>query len=67
MSIFKLASTGVGSIKESHKGRLHEYLNIPEGEKIPTELLQDKLKSETDPLRRRQLNYALVARRWKKK
>jgi hypothetical protein len=62
MSLVKYASI---AIKPSHKGELHEYLNVPIGEKIPTELLQEKLKSETDPKRRKQLNYALVARKWR--
>ena len=63
MSIIKLA-IAPEPIKESHKGRLHRYLNIPEGEKIPESTLREKMKTETDPARRKQLNYALVARHW---
>ena len=63
MSIVKTA-LAPKPLKPEHKGALHEYLNIPAGEKIPTELLQSKLKTETNPKRRKQLNYALVARQW---
>jgi len=66
MSIVKLANAPE-PIKKSHKGALHEYLNIPEGEKIPESLLREKMKTETDPKRRKQLNYALVARHWNHK
>lgn len=61
---FSVVKTAALSIQESHKGALHEYLKVPVGEKIPTALLQERLKVETDPKRRKQLNYALVARKW---
>ena len=64
MGIIKLAAAPE-PIKESHKGALHAYLGVPEGKKIPESLLHEKMKTETDPKRRKQINYALVARHWK--
>jgi hypothetical protein len=63
MSIIKLAAAPE-PIKASHKGRLHEYLSISEGEKIPESLLHEKMRTEKDPARRKELNYAIVARHW---
>lgn len=66
MGLIKLVDAP-GPIKESHKGLLHKYLNIPEGEKIPTSLLHEKMKTEKDPVWRKRINYAIVARKWKHK
>lgn len=62
MSIVKLATYIPPHIKESEKGSLHRYLNIPEGENIPVSLLEEKLKTVTDPHIRKKLNFALVAK-----
>ena len=47
-----------------HKGLLHKELGIPEGEHIPTSVLEEKLKIETDPHKKRRLQFALIARKW---
>lgn len=53
-------------IKKSHQGRLHENLGVPEGRKIPLADLM-KAKRSRSPEIRRQANFALNARKWKKK
>jgi hypothetical protein len=54
------------SIAPSHKGRLHKYLGVPEGQKIPVSLIKEKLKTSKNAHVRKMLNYALNARKWKK-
>ena len=57
--IIKLASEYVAPhIKESHKGRLHKALDIPEGEPIPREKLL-AAKNSSDPSIRRMANFAI--------
>jgi hypothetical protein len=64
MNLIKLAAI---EIKKSHEGSLHEYLGIPKGEPIPISLIEEKLKTVTDPAIRRKLNFAKVSRGWKHK
>ena len=61
MSLFKLAQI---HIKESHKGLLHKELHVPEGEKIPTSTLKERMAHSTDPKERKRLNFAINARKW---
>lgn len=62
MSIVKLAAGP--EIKESHKGRLHRALGIPEDQPIPIERLESG-KNSSDPHMRSMCNYALMAKtRW---
>jgi hypothetical protein len=61
MSLIKLASI---EIKKSHEGSLHEYLGIPKGEPIPISLIEEKLKTISDPKIRRKLNFAKVSKGW---
>ena len=51
-------------IKPSHEGLLHQELNVPKGEPIPTGVLESKLKSTTDPAEKKRLVFALNARKW---
>ena len=55
------------NIEIKHKGLLHHDLGIPEGEEIPTSLLEEKMKTTTDPALRKRLNFAINARKWKHK
>lgn len=50
-------------IKESHKGRLHAALHVPEGEKIPTEKIDKAVKSESPELRK-MANFAKNSAHW---
>ena len=59
--IIKLASPI--HIKKSHEGSLHEALGIPEGEPIPTSVLE---QHKNGPLAKK-VNFALNARKWKHK
>lgn len=52
-------------IKPSHKGRLHEALGVPEGQKIPASRIA-AAKNSTDPALRKQATFAQNARRWGK-
>ena len=52
-----------------HPGLLHKKLGIPEGQKIPTSLLQKtKAKAVADGNKKlmEEANFALVAKKWKK-
>lgn len=53
-------------IKPSHKGRLHEKLGVPEGEKIP-EAKIEKAKHSKSPALRREANFAENAKGWSHK
>lgn len=50
-------------IKSSHKGRLHDALGVPQGEKIPAAKLAQAKKSE-DPHMRQMATYAANAKKW---
>ena len=65
MSIVKVATFSGIKINPEHKGLLHEALNIPGNEPIPTETLEKALQSTTDPIMRKRINFALNARKWK--
>ena len=55
-------------LNPAHKGLLHEYLGVPQGESISIDKIKSKLNSETDPIWRKRLNFALVAKtKWHKK
>lgn len=51
------------SIKPSHKGRLHEALGVPQGQKIPAAKLATAENSK-DPHMRQMANYAKNAAKW---
>lgn len=48
-------------IKKSHEGLLHKELGIPEGQHIPLELLEKKLKTAS-PAERKRIEFAINAR-----
>jgi hypothetical protein len=50
-------------IKPSHKGRLHEDINTPEGKKIPASKLAKAAHSK-DPAERKRAVFAENAKRW---
>lgn len=58
MSLIKLAIYKAPHIKESHKGRLHKALGIPEGQAIPKQRLEEA-KASSDPSIRRMANFAI--------
>lgn len=64
MSIIKCAAFKL-KLNPKHKGLLHKALNIPQGEKIPLELLQQKLQETDDPTLKKQLRFAINTRKWK--
>ena len=51
----------IGPIK---KGALHKQEGIPQGQKIPSAMLQ-ALKKSGSPLEKKRANFALNARKWK--
>lgn len=51
-------------IQPSHEGRLHRALGLKEGEHIPLELLERKLKT-AGPVLRREIEFAINERHWK--
>ncbi len=53
-------------IKKSHRGRLHERLNIPAGQTIPLSRLVGA-KHSSDPAERKQATFAINARKWSHK
>lgn len=67
MSLIKTAFTPGGLHLEIKKGLLHKELNIPEGEHIPTSILEEKLSTTEDPHLRRRIRFALNARKWSHK
>ena len=50
-------------IKESHKGRLHSALGVPQGEKIPASKLAAASNSKS-PAVRKMANFAKNASHW---
>lgn len=53
-------------IKPSHKGKLHEDLGVPQGEKIPESKLA-AAKDSPDPSVRKRATFAENAKNWGKK
>lgn len=53
-------------IKPSHKGRLHEALGVPAGDKIAHGAIVKAAKSE-NPALRKEAQFALNASHWKHK
>jgi hypothetical protein len=52
-------------IDPAHKGRLHQALGVPQGEKIPAGKLERALSS-AKPAVRKEANFAKNAKGWKK-
>lgn len=53
-------------IKPANRGKLHEALHVPAGDKIPAGKLEKAAHSE-DPHMRQMANFARVAAHWSKK
>lgn len=51
-------------IKASHRGRLHEKLNVPNGQKIPANKLEMAKNSRSEALRR-EATFAENAKHWR--
>jgi hypothetical protein len=60
-----MAKGNLPSIKPSHKGRLHEALGVPQGQKIPAAKL-NKAANSKDPHMRQMATYAKNAKGWGK-
>jgi hypothetical protein len=48
------------------KGALHKQLGVPQGNTIPLAMIQSASHSK-NPLTRKRANFAINARKWKKK
>ena len=64
MSLIKVAAFNI-KLNPEHKGSLRKSLNVPEGQPIPLELLEQKLKETECPVMSKQLQFAINARKWK--
>ena len=52
-------------IKAANKGKLHEELGVPEGQKISTEQLE-LAKASASPAEKKRIQFAENARKWQK-
>lgn len=50
-------------IKPANRGKLHQQLGVPEGDKIPAGKLQSALHSTSETLRKR-AQFAANAKKW---
>ena len=64
MSLIKLAAFRL-KLNPKHRGALRKALQLPQGQTIPLELLQQKLNETNDPTLKKQLQFAINARKWK--
>jgi oligoendopeptidase F len=53
-------------IKKSNRGKLRKTAGVKKGEKIPVSKLR-KMKKSKNPTTRKRANFALNARRWKRR
>lgn len=54
------------AIKPANKGKLHEDLGVPKGEKIPTKKME-AAKKNASPAEKKRIVFAENAKKWNKK